>query len=179
MAELRRDVSNYHRRLKLLNYIDFTGGSKSGLFAEPSNWEPNWDRLAGPVKETIEGDLRALKKIPGRRRGMGGDNLTAEERGALAGLRGNPDLVLKPADKGSKIVIQDKAQYSTEALRQLQNTRHYVPLTKSIQLETQANIREVVRDLYNSKYISAKQRAYLSGSDSPRVRKFYLLSEDS
>jgi len=96
-----------------LNYFGFTENSTPRLFTESSNWEPNWDRLADPVKREIGMDIRILREAP--RSEMGRDNLMIEERRALSRLKRNSE---------------DKSQYLTEALRQLQNTRHYIPLKK-------------------------------------------------
>ena len=49
----------------------------------------------------------------------GTDNQTKQERKALNSLSKNSNVVLKPADKGSKIVMLDKTQYLIEAKRQL------------------------------------------------------------
>lgn len=45
----------------------------------------------------------------------------------------SPNIILKPADKGSKIVILDRQQYLTEANRQLPNTN---ATTRSLQTAT-------------------------------------------
>lgn len=61
--------------------------------------------------------------------------------------------MIKPADKGSKIVILDKTQYLIEANRQLNNVQHYILLPHPLQLETQRKIREIIKDLHKEKYI--------------------------
>lgn len=65
------------------------------------------------------------------------DNLSIQQRRALNKLRQNQDIIIKPADKGSKIIIMDKTQYLTEANRHLNNPKHYMPLTGSLQRETE------------------------------------------
>jgi hypothetical protein len=50
------------------------------------------------------------------------DNLTPVERTALRNLRSNEDIVIKPADKGSAVVVMDKSAYIREAERQLMMT---------------------------------------------------------
>lgn len=48
-----------------------------------------------------------------------------EEERALRELKVNQNIVIKPADKGSKIVIMDKQQYRLEVQRQLGNEKYY------------------------------------------------------
>ncbi|KAA8577822.1 hypothetical protein FQN60_002450 [Etheostoma spectabile] len=103
------------------------------------------------------------------------DNLSDDERRALSQIRQNPNIIIKPADKRSKIVIMDRNQYLTEANRQLSNTEHYQPIQSGIQPQTQAQLRNIIQSLYNKKFITAKQRDHLFGPDQPRPRYFYLL----
>ena len=55
-------------------------------------------------------------------------NLTKKERQAIKSLSQNPNIIIKPADKGGAIVIQDKQKYIEECLRQLNNKEHYKKL---------------------------------------------------
>lgn len=68
------------------------------------------------------------------------DNLTGAECRALKELTRNPNIIIKPADKGSKIVTLDRQQYLLEANRQLLNTKYYKPIPDSIQSETQSKL---------------------------------------
>uniref|UniRef100_A0A8C5H308 Uncharacterized protein n=1 Tax=Gouania willdenowi TaxID=441366 RepID=A0A8C5H308_GOUWI len=90
-------------------------------------------------------------------------------------LRKNNEIIIKPADKGGQIVIQDRFNYLLEAKRQLQNRKYYIPLQKSLQPATAEKIKDIVNTLYINKYITAKQKYYLYGPDPPRPRCFYLL----
>ena len=47
------------------------------------------------------------------------DNLSSNQRMALHDLKGNNDIVIKPADKGGSIVITDKDNYIKETCTQL------------------------------------------------------------
>ncbi len=53
------------------------------------------------------------------------NNLTRDERRALCELRHNNDIVIKPADKGSAVVIMNRADYIKEAHNQLSDTQYY------------------------------------------------------
>ena len=97
------------------------------------------------------------------------------ERRALQQLTQNPNIIIKPADKGSKIVIMDRQQYLLEAKRQLSNTTHYKPIPVDRQIQTQSLLRNIIQSLFNKKIITHKQKTYLFGPDHPRPRLFYLL----
>ena len=53
------------------------------------------------------------------------DNLSSNHRMALHDLKGNNNIVIKPADKGGTIVIMDKDNYMKEACTQLHDGRIY------------------------------------------------------
>lgn len=170
---LKKDLYNYHRKLKLLEHFNFEINYEKQPFTYPSTWEPEKGGISSPIQRLIKIDQRNLKSIRFQKESE--SNLTLGEQQALKELKTNTDIVIKPADKGSKVVIMDKFQYLTEAYKQLNNRKHYLPLKESIQLETQRMIRDIVQNLYEKKKITAKQKHYLFGEDPPRPRKFYLL----
>ncbi|KAG7467708.1 hypothetical protein JOB18_018490, partial [Solea senegalensis] len=171
--ELQRDLHKYHRRIKLLDYFHPHSDFTPSQFSHPSHWEPDWTTLNNKTHTLIHTDRKSLQRfrpptdVP--------DNLSEAERKALTILKNNPNIIIKPADKGSKIVIMDRQQYRTEAYRQLHNTLYYKPLDSSIQPQTQTKLRTIIQTLYNKKFISSKQRFYLFGPEHPRPRYFYLL----
>ena len=52
-------------------------------------------------------------------------NTTKGERRVIKSLKRNQDIVIKPADKGGAIVIQDLADYIKEGEHQLMKKEHY------------------------------------------------------
>lgn len=53
-------------------------------------------------------------------------------------LTHNSDLIIKPADKGAVIVLQDRTQYLIEAYRHLNNHLHYTRLSHSLQKSSES-----------------------------------------
>ena len=102
-------------------------------------------------------------------------NLLPEESEALRQLIGNKSIVIKPADKGSAVVIMDRSQYIWEGHRQLHDARYYSKLEAPIYTETVPMIFELIHSLWRKKYITHKQRDYLLGDAQPRPRLFYML----
>jgi len=58
----------------------------------------------------------------------GKDNLSPSEKAILHLLKNDSSIIVKPADKGSIIVIQNRSDYEFEVLRQLLNTSFYKQL---------------------------------------------------
>ena len=172
-GELRRDLYKYHRRLRLLDYFQYNSDFPHLPFLDPSAWAPPPEAASESVRTLIQQDIRALSshrfRPPLRR------NLTRMQQRALKGLRDNKNIIIKPADKGSQIVIMDKAQYLLEAQRQLNNNKHYAPLSGSIQNDTRTMIQEILQEVLDKRLITRKQFTYLTGPDEPRARQFYLL----
>ena len=69
---------------------------------------------------SIEQDLHRQKYREPKKK-----NLTREEYRAIKSLKNNTDIIIKPADKGSAIVILDKESYIKEGQRQLNDTKFY------------------------------------------------------
>lgn len=164
----------YHRRIKLRDYFRDENLNKEPLVL-PSTWEPDWGTLSNPVRDLIKKDIRFFHSFQPGEGQVHSHSFSLEEKRAIKELQDNRQIVIKPADKGSKIVIMDKQQYRQEANRQLDNNKYYKKISTSIQLGTQLHIRQIIKQLFVKKYISAKQRDYLFGPDDPRPRQFYLL----
>ena len=171
--KLRKDVSDYHRRLKLASHFEMERGEQIPPFQPGSDWEPADENLPESLKELIAQDTNMIRNQPGHIKER--DNLTKQEVRALRELARNKDLVIKGADKGSAIVLMDRWQYLMEGERQLSNTDHYRQLQQPIYEQTATEAKEIIYKLKHKKYINNKQLKYLIGQDTPRPRNFYLL----
>ena len=60
------------------------------------------------------------------------DNLSSRERSALIRLQHGEDIVIKPADKGSAVVVLSKEGYIEKAQNQLSNANHYKRLASDL-----------------------------------------------
>ena len=76
------------------------------------------------VRTDVEHQLNRQAKIPH-------DNFSSAERTALKNLRQQNDIkcIIKPADKGSTVVVLSRQDYIHEANRPLNNTTYYQQLT--------------------------------------------------
>eukprot|EP00061_Rhincodon_typus_P014100 g40915.t1 len=89
-----------------------------------SNWTPPEGRCPGLVMfaQDIRGCVitrvisHAHKEVP---------NVTQAQCNAICALKTNRNTVIKQADKGGAIVIQNRTDYCKEVYRQLNNQEHY------------------------------------------------------
>lgn len=173
-SQLAHNVSQYHRRLKLItHYGPNTDQLEHRLpFYPPSQWEPNWDDLPLELRSLIREDTHDTSNLilePEK------PNLTKEEEMALRQLRNDTSIVIKPADKGGRVVILDRIDYIREGYRQLNDTNYYMKLTIPIYQTTKEHITTILDNLQSTRLLNRKQIKYLKGDPQPRPRRFYLL----
>lgn len=166
------DIQNYHRRIQLAAFFR-NETKKLSPFTATSFWSPPPELLPPEVNCLIKKDLKDFNKHFELYKER--PNLSREEEESLKELMQNKHIVIKPADKGSAIVILGRDQYILEATRQLNDKTYYVKLSEPIFLQTVPIVHQIIDTLHKKKYISAKQKQYLKGECEPRARRFYLL----
>ena len=88
-------------------------------------------------------------------------NLSASENLPLKALKQNKDIIIRKADKGTTIVIQNRSDYIAEGLRQLNNGVHYEKI-ESVYLEkTYIEVRQHVAYMYLQNEINKTTYDYL------------------
>ena len=152
--------------------INYTTDSKEKYFTfiPKSHWQPP---RQGHDLETfvssVESDIASHKPPKPRH-----DNLTKEERNALHSLQRRSDIVIKPADKGSAVVVMDRDHYVSEAERQLNDSTYYELLDHDPTDEFAKKVSEAVEEMFDDGYITEKNMRYLI-VDQPKAGRFYLL----
>lgn len=171
--QLLLDIQNYHRKIRIAVYFRNTDKQNPPPFTAASTWTPGLEKMPTEVISLIEKDrldfYRYFKHCEEEL------NITQEEVEAIQELKENKHIIIKPADKGSAVVIQSRKQYMKEVYRQLNDKIYYKKLEEPIYLKTIPIIHEIIDKLYKDKFINNKQRKYLKGEDEPRARKFYTL----
>ena len=104
-------------------------------------------------------------------------NLKPKELKALKSLRKNKHIVIKPADKGSTIVIMNREDYILEARRQLTNSNHYKEINEPVYPRVSEKINTALKTIVKKKLIDKKQMEYLKVPHNARNRTFYLLPQ--
>ena len=129
----------------------------------PSGRNPYIDHFTSAVERHLDNFLKDVKENrPSQRE--------KSQHETIRSLKSNSDIVIKPADKGGAVVIQDIKDYTTEAQRQLTDQAFYSPLPEDPTPEYQQQIHQCVNSL---KSVNVASSTLVP--EHPRVSKFYLL----
>ena len=101
-------------------------------------------------------------------------NLTKEEYKEIKSLKSNENIIIKPADKGSAIVILDKQSYINEGQRQLHNTQFCEETESNHTGEVINRVNLHVHNMLQRGEISRNTCNYLT-TDTDRTQQLYLL----
>ena len=83
-------------------------------------------------------------------------------------------VIIKPADKGSAVVVWSKDDYLLQASNQLSDTNIYQKCTGSPLLKINNKKKSLLRDMFNWKEINNKVRDYFF-MKKLQLGRFYLL----
>lgn len=135
----------------------FKQNSKRSLqpFTPVSDWTPANSNLHPKVPKLIEKDLHYVDHRFRQERAH--PNLNEEEMLTLKELVNNRSIVIKPADKGSSVIIMDRDQYIWEASRQLNDEKYYKKLQQTIFPETVPLVEHTINYLFYKSFIDNKQ----------------------
>ena len=144
--------------------------SEKPTFKVPSSWTPSiiFMQLELYLSE-IEDKLININES-----GESYQNLSKDEREALKSLMNDNEIIIKPADKGSAVVIWSKHDYLLEASNQLSDTNVYCKSNSSTLQKVNSEIKSVLRDIFNLKEIDQKIINYLTVKKL-QLGRFYLL----
>ena len=139
MGDLRRDLDKYHRSLRLKchfkdDHSKATEGTSIGPFNDTnclklqSNSKYNPPMSSSNLETVITmNELGLQDSVPAR---PCKKNIEHDHLNVLKELSANTNIVIKPADKGGATVIQNRADYVAEGLRQLSDQCFYQPVDK-------------------------------------------------
>ena len=104
-------------------------------------------------------------------------NLTLAEKQAFLKLRHNKEIIIKKADKGSVIVVEDKQTYINEGLKHLADTSTYKKLEGNPTPELVDHINKIIQDMHSAGYIDKYTAEYLSPPSDTRTQVMYFLKK--
>jgi hypothetical protein len=162
------DLSTMSQNLDTTHHDD-SGPFDHYLFKNPSKWSPK-----GPIQleSMITINTNQLSQVTPRAPRQ--QNLTKEERQAMAELRLNREIVIKPADKGSAVVIQNRDDYIQEGLRQLMDQNFYLDVPEDLTPKHNEKIKQLIDTMLADEEITDRCAKYLH-IEKPRTSQLYLL----
>ena len=141
-------------------------------FQKKSDFTPPDKDMPKEILETIEKINSDINNLPVPKEHK---NLSDFEVQTLRDLRNNPDIVIKPADKGKSTVILSREAYIKEGERQLSDPKYYEKIPGPIFAETAEEVLDILHDLKNKNFLTPKQFDFLKPPEDPRPRVFYML----
>ena len=105
------------------------------------------------------------------------DNLTRRERKALNELINNPTLIINKVDKGSTIVVQDRSDYITEAMKHLADRNTYKKLQENITYELKEVIYTKLEIPYKNGFLLINWYQFCKPPQNHRTSKLYFLKK--
>ena len=106
------------------------------------------------------------------------DNLLNTEGKTLKTLRENPNINLKKADKGTRMVVLNTVDKIREGQIQIDNPEHYKPLEHLMVVETSLRVQQLVEELHEQNYINdMTNKWFCQTPNPPRTPVFYTLTK--
>ena len=177
-------VDKLHRSLCLAHFFNendaFPEASDDEGFSH-RNFRPRstWNPPGYPpptLASFITANNSALSDLPTLKSDF--HNLNPSERTALKNLVSNRQIIIKPADKGSNVVILNTNDYIHEAFRQLSDTNFYQTLDTDLTPKINTDISQTLLTMRNNKEIDKKCLAYLLPSN-PKTRTILPTTKNS
>ncbi len=179
--ELHADCNIFFRKLRLA-YHFMNNDTNSEATRDPDSFKskstsywtpPSTNRLLDSYINVTEKDI-----LDNHNNKHINNNLCTEEQNALNTLRKRKDITIKSADKGGAIVIMDTTAYTQEALRQLNNRKHYIPIPRDATNTVALALQELMVHWDNNNTSPTKIPKRIFTTLTPakcRTAAFYLL----
>ena len=166
-VQFTADLHGFYRRLRLRDYFadkpDANRTDTSALentnLRRRSLWQPPKGSTTPEVECFVKVFHESVRKATGSgtsTRLLQAQNLSEDEQLALQRLQRRRDIVIRPADKGSAVVIQDTKDYHREVMRQLGDEKFYKLLDRDPTAKNNTRVREAVHNLRAKGIINAK-----------------------
>ena len=124
----------------------------------PSKFNPPMPTNLYHIYYLVMDELLCFTALKKKHRVM---NITPSQQTALRNLSDVEDIIIKKADKGSNIVIQNRNDYISECLSQLQNIKYYMKVDEDLSPKFKTKVDELVLKMHESHEIDDKMYLYL------------------
>ena len=147
-STIQKDINKFARTLRL-KFEFQQNRPKKKRFKLRSNYIPPIS-TSGCFEDYIYAlKIEATKLKPRKTR----NNLSQHQQIALRKLRKLKDIIIKKADKGSTVVIQDRQEYIDTGLEHLSNKNTYSELEEDQTKQVAEEVTQTVRAMYQEGHI--------------------------
>ena len=108
-VEFSQDLTEYYRRIRLKEFFLDLPPTEPEHFRKKITWVPPKNRIAA-LETYFQAVSTQINNSPNASRRTH-DNLPSEERQAPNSPRQRTNIIIKPADKGSAVVMMDHQKY--------------------------------------------------------------------
>ena len=169
---LIRDSNNLIRTMRIRYHAAGNRWPKRHKFRLPSEWQPG-PTECNDLEDFFESLKLELSKIPYRKVKP---NYSSNEKKAWEALKGDPEIILKPYDKGRGIAVISKTHYLEEGYRQLGMKEQYMKLDYNPTTHTADMLHNLVCKMYLDEQIDRSLAEYLDPHNSQmRTPVFFML----
>ncbi len=171
---LHQSLLNFNRSNRLKYYFRNNPNREQHPFRQKSTWQP--PRASVEVENYLHRIEQSFNKLTHKHIFP---NLTKLEQKALKELASDPSLVIKNADKGSGIVVEDTQQYIKDGLDHLSDNTIYEKINSDPTLPLAEAINNYVARTYDKGIIDKTTSDYLSFQPNkmPRTQQLYFLKK--
>ena len=186
-GELKTDLNKFHRRLRLAaKFEDEEDPTQtSGDLLDPNlhSSDPFKHRKFKPISSynpvgppNLEAMINTNELDFNKRPELGkyNQNISQLERRAIVDLKNNHNIIIKPADKGSAVVIQNRSDYLNEGFKQLSDDKFYKKTDLDLTKRHNDEIKKFVSKIYREDEIDTSVYLYLTEFEC-RTSRLYLL----
>ena len=182
-TRLLDDLYRFCRKLKLKEHFHNPTRSKSvpvdeesdeqcELNAKVSNrfYNPSQDpsKVLATYISAMKKDVSDMMNKPNYEK----PHMTVEERAALKSLKDRKDVIIQSADKGGKVVVMNRGEYTEKCTADLSNNEFYQVMESDPTPRYIENIHQSIADLRSQETITENEAKFLS---DPLVPTFYDL----
>lgn len=171
--QLTEDYCKFENSMRIKHFFRNRPYQQPHPFKSRSNWQaPKINQTIENFLEKTKQSIFTLEPTPKEH-----SNLSPKEMQALQQLKHNQDIVIKNADKGNGIVIENTTDYKLNGLRHLQNKNIYQELEADPTQVIAQEINNSIESLHEAGYIDDTTKEFLTLHLPVRSQRIYFLKK--
>ena len=171
-SAIQKDINKFARTLRL-KYEFQQSKPKKRKFKPQSNYIP-----PPSTNNCLEDYIYALKiEATKLKPHKTKNNLSQRQRIALRKLKQRKDIIIKKADKGSTVVIQDRQEYIETGLEHLSDRDTYNELQEDQTKQVAEEVTQAVRSMYQEGHTDKPTAEYLLPPRMVRTQEMCFLKK--